>query len=175
MDVGRNGNVSPRGRTCEEARIGLRQCGLNAVQVRKPHLLLAIAQEFWASTRSSWPEPAVTNDSKELIRRLRDLGVRLMMMTGDPLPRAGAVNSRVGIGSRAGPTKSPGKGDRSRGAPERRFRWLFSRGQVSHSPGSAAGRHGRWNDRRGGESESTWRMPQTWRKPRPVSRLPIPA
>jgi H+-transporting ATPase len=79
----------------------LRQCGLNAVQVRKPHLLLATAQKFWASTRPSWPQPAVTNDSKELIRRLRDLGVRLMMMTGDPLPRACAVNSRIGIGSRA--------------------------------------------------------------------------
>ena len=37
MDVGRNGNVSPRGRTCEEAQTGLHQCGLNAVQVRKPH------------------------------------------------------------------------------------------------------------------------------------------
>ena len=78
MDVGRNGNVSPRGLTREEAQTRLHQCNLNGVLVAKPHLLLAIAQEFWASTRSSWPEPAVTNDSKELIRRLRDLGAGVM-------------------------------------------------------------------------------------------------
>jgi H+-transporting ATPase len=41
------------------------------------------------------------SDSKELIRRLRDLGVRVIMITGDALPTARAVASRVGIGGRA--------------------------------------------------------------------------
>ena len=41
------------------------------------------------------------SDSKELIRKLRDLGVRVMMITGDALPTARAVASRVGIGGRA--------------------------------------------------------------------------
>ena len=41
------------------------------------------------------------SDSKELIGRLRDLGVRVMMITGDALPTARAVASRVGIGGRA--------------------------------------------------------------------------
>ena len=41
------------------------------------------------------------SDSKELIGRLRDLGVRVMMITGDALPTARAIASRVGIGDRA--------------------------------------------------------------------------
>ena len=41
------------------------------------------------------------SDSKELIGRLRELGVRVIMITGDALPTARAVASRVGIGSRA--------------------------------------------------------------------------
>lgn len=40
-------------------------------------------------------------DSKELIQSLRDLGVRVIMITGDALPTARAVASRVGIGARA--------------------------------------------------------------------------
>jgi len=41
------------------------------------------------------------NDSKELIGSLHDLGVRVIMITGDALPTARAVASRVGIGGRA--------------------------------------------------------------------------
>jgi H+-transporting ATPase len=41
------------------------------------------------------------SDSKELITRLRELGVRVIMITGDSLPTARAVASRVGIGDRA--------------------------------------------------------------------------
>lgn len=41
------------------------------------------------------------SDSKELISRLRDLGVRVIMITGDALPTARAVASRVGIGGSA--------------------------------------------------------------------------
>jgi H+-transporting ATPase len=41
------------------------------------------------------------SDSRELIRKLRDLGVRVMMITGDALPTARAIASQVGIGSRA--------------------------------------------------------------------------
>jgi H+-transporting ATPase len=95
MDVGREGKVSPRGLTREEAQTRLRQCFHNAVQVAKPPLLLAFAQKRWASTRPYWPEPAVTNDSKS------DPGVRVMMITGDALPTARTVASRIGIGSRA--------------------------------------------------------------------------
>ena len=40
-------------------------------------------------------------DSKELIQSLRDLGVRVIMITGDALPTARAVAGRVGIGTRA--------------------------------------------------------------------------
>jgi H+-transporting ATPase len=40
-------------------------------------------------------------DSKELIQNLRDLGVRVIMITGDGLSTARAVASRVGIGGRA--------------------------------------------------------------------------
>ena len=101
MDVGRNGNVSPRGLTREEGQTSLRQYDLDAVRGPEPHLLLASAQKFWASPRPSWPEPSVTNDSKELRRRLRDLAVRVMMITGDALPAARTVANRIGIGSRA--------------------------------------------------------------------------
>jgi len=41
------------------------------------------------------------SDSKALIRNLHDLGVRVIMITGDALRTARAVASRVGIGSRA--------------------------------------------------------------------------
>ncbi|HEV2397969.1 MAG TPA: plasma-membrane proton-efflux P-type ATPase [Candidatus Sulfotelmatobacter sp.] len=41
------------------------------------------------------------SDSKELIQNLHDLGVRVVMITGDALPTARAVASRVGIGNRA--------------------------------------------------------------------------
>ena len=41
------------------------------------------------------------SDSKELIRGLHDLGVRVIMITGDALPTARAVASQVGIGHRA--------------------------------------------------------------------------
>jgi H+-transporting ATPase len=40
-------------------------------------------------------------ESKELIQRLRDLGVRVIMITGDGLSTARAVAARVGIGGRA--------------------------------------------------------------------------
>lgn len=45
-------------------------------------------------------------DSKELIQSLRYLGVRVIMITGDAMPTARAVASRVGIGSRAGQPKA---------------------------------------------------------------------
>jgi H+-transporting ATPase len=48
MDVEGNGNVSPQGLTREEAETRLRQYGPNAVREAKPHLVLAIAQKFWA-------------------------------------------------------------------------------------------------------------------------------
>jgi Cation transporter/ATPase, N-terminus/E1-E2 ATPase len=48
MDVERNANVSPQGLTSKEAESRLRQYGPNAVREAKPHLLLAIAQKFWA-------------------------------------------------------------------------------------------------------------------------------
>ena len=48
MDVERNGNVSSRGLTRDEAASRLRQFGPNSVQEAKPHLFLAIAQKFWA-------------------------------------------------------------------------------------------------------------------------------
>ena len=41
------------------------------------------------------------SDSKELISNLHDLGVRVIMITGDALATARAVATRVGIGSRA--------------------------------------------------------------------------
>jgi len=41
------------------------------------------------------------SDSKELIGRLHDLGVRVIMITGDALPTARAIASRIGIGDRA--------------------------------------------------------------------------
>ena len=41
------------------------------------------------------------SDSKELIGRLHELGVRVIMITGDALATARAVASRVGIGGRA--------------------------------------------------------------------------
>ena len=41
------------------------------------------------------------SDSKELVRSLQDLGVRVIMITGDALPTARAVASQVGIGGRA--------------------------------------------------------------------------
>ena len=51
-----------------------------------------------------------------------------MMSAGDALPTARRVASRIGIGSRAVQPRALEK---------------------ETSPGSAAGRHGRWNDRRG--------------------------
>ena len=41
------------------------------------------------------------SDAKELIHGLHDLGVRVIMITGDTLPTARAVATRVGIGGRA--------------------------------------------------------------------------
>ena len=49
------------------------------------------------------------NDSKTLIQSLHDLGVRVIMITGDGLATARAVATRVGIGSRAVESKDLGK------------------------------------------------------------------
>jgi len=43
------------------------------------------------------------DDSKTLVRRLRDLGIRVVMVTGDGLATAAAVAAQVGIGPRAAP------------------------------------------------------------------------
>jgi H+-transporting ATPase len=48
-------------------------------------------------------------DSKELIQSLRDLGVRVIMITGDALATARAVAARVGIGGRAAQPKDLAK------------------------------------------------------------------
>ena len=48
MDLAVKKNVSPQGLTAAEAETRLRQYGPNAVREAKPHLLLAIAQKFWA-------------------------------------------------------------------------------------------------------------------------------
>ena len=45
-------------------------------------------------------------DSEKVIARLHDLGVRVMMVTGDGLPTARAVARRVGIGGRAAEPKA---------------------------------------------------------------------
>ncbi|MFZ0953082.1 MAG: plasma-membrane proton-efflux P-type ATPase [Candidatus Sulfotelmatobacter sp.] len=48
MDLAVKKNVSPQGLTAAKAETRLRQYGPNAVREAKPHLLLAIAQKFWA-------------------------------------------------------------------------------------------------------------------------------
>ena len=62
------------------------------------------------------------NDSKTLIRSLHDLGVRVIMITGDGLATARAVATRVGIGDRAVEPKDLEKEVCSRGPPERCLR-----------------------------------------------------
>ena len=43
------------------------------------------------------------DDSKALVRRLRDLGIRVVMVTGDGLATAVSIAAQVGIGARAFP------------------------------------------------------------------------
>jgi H+-transporting ATPase len=43
------------------------------------------------------------DDSKALVRSLRDLGIRVVMVTGDGLATAASIATRVGIGTRAAP------------------------------------------------------------------------
>jgi len=51
-------------------------------------------------------EDPLREDSASLVQRLRELGVRVLMVTGDNLATARAVASRVGIGDRACPAEA---------------------------------------------------------------------
>ena len=48
IDAQLNGNISSQGLTREEAKTRLRQYEPNAVREAEPHLLLVLAQKFWA-------------------------------------------------------------------------------------------------------------------------------
>ncbi len=49
----------------------------------------------------------VRNDSQSLVSRLQDLGIRVLLVTGDAVPAARAVAREVGIGSRVCPSPIP--------------------------------------------------------------------
>jgi len=51
-------------------------------------------------------EDPLREDSASLVQRLRELGLRVLMVTGDNLATARAVASRVGIGDRACPAEA---------------------------------------------------------------------
>ncbi len=70
-------------------------------------------------------------DSASLVKGLNDLGVRVVMVTGDELSTARAVASRVGIGSRVAPAEALSK---SRAAPRLGFRCLRPRLPGTENP-----------------------------------------
>ncbi len=83
-------------------------------------------------------------DSKQLIDSLRDLGVRVVMVTGDDLATARAVASQVGLGDRACPPEVlHGQGELkltdcdvfARVFPEDKFRLVQALQQVGHVVG----------------------------------------
>ena len=83
-------------------------------------------------------------DSAALVRSLRDLGVRVVMMTGDDEPTALAVADRVGIGTRACPSESLRQNDGgaiaqydvfARVFPEDKFRLVQALQHAGHVVG----------------------------------------
>ncbi|HTN43083.1 MAG TPA: plasma-membrane proton-efflux P-type ATPase [Nitrospiria bacterium] len=89
-------------------------------------------------------EDPLREDSASLVHRLREQGVRVLMVTGDNLDTARAVASRVGIGNRACPAEALRADDGvrvldydvfARVFPEDKFRLVRALQQAGHVTG----------------------------------------
>ncbi len=83
-------------------------------------------------------------DSASLVARIKQLGIRIVMITGDSLATAGAIAARLGLGSRvchadalAGPGPQPGQECDviAEALPEQKYQFVRAYQQAGHTVG----------------------------------------